>query len=621
MSVIEYTRVITNIKREILSKATQKRDFNITLEKALIRSYNLYKTIPNTSNDNDYGLLIELVFVLLYVALNEFGTSTSNILVDIENGSFCNKRYIDYCNILANPHGDARIHFDEKYLNWTHMVLYIVYLLQMGEFPVIIDSQLKQKKLNVQESFVGDITGIMYTSLIFRLINTKYAIDKTTSQIRHKEDVEYAIFVTLVSFYNSYNINFQERQEHNKMFAFINTLVNSQILSKPSFFTNANLKLNLKTYSEPKRSLSSYMYPLKVEYFFKFDNISSAYNCLIKSFLEENKYYLTRPEHFLTSKWECFKQLNTQVWKNSIVNYMKHDGKILLPVNATLDWILYRISDGIGKLYTDYTGEPVSFWDFSYYVIFALSIQYIYVYYQVMKQNESDYGVHTFNIQNDYKIVQAENVSLWTRIKRLLYGVGNPIDSINISDQQIVSKPFLAWVSNNNNINSKEYTSIYKVVPLPKADIKFKVSVTIDQEGNVVGGRETSDVQKKFEQSIKSGVIDKSLPKIFQKLALDTFDNSKTYNKIIDDFKRGYIMHELPLSEQVFIKKAFNIKKNYKTITLPEFDSKLYNVKVLETACSGAKVEKTIHTDKSTSYSVIVPLTQLEKNALHFKKV
>jgi hypothetical protein len=626
--------------------SNKKEKFNSTLQKTLIQGYKTYKSIPFQQNiNNDQSQVVEIIMVFLYTALYESGhLGTRGVhqtqLVDLANGSFCSNKYIDYCLVIKNMYET-----ENDILKWTHLILYLVYNLQMKRLPVVINNSLKRKIIDdVSDSFIANAIQLLYLVLLYRLVNIKHNLKLNNF---NTFEAEYAIFLVLISFYNSYSNALQNTlisgvQKDKRMWSYLNLFVHSQILDKNGYFKHVNAMLNVKEstwislWNRPLQSVSNtvsnYFYPLEIQHFFTFDNMYNAYKCLTTTFIESHAdKIVTNYSSPVSIQFLCFKDLGLSIWKNSVKNYIQNDNKIVVGSNVLFDTIIASViysGTSLQSLYTNSFFSSLSFVDFNYFIGFMVSLQFIYLSYFVLTNNNMKFGVHTFNFKQDVSNVSnLFSASFFQRIRNLIFSAGNPIESIKVIDSsEPTQPPFVAWVNNKNNMNSNEYSSSFvKVIPLPKTNIVYGAS---NVDSNLQYGGENvqkSLIQDLFEESIKNKVVDKNLPKLFQQLANDTIKNKIKYNKIIDDFKKGYIITELPLHQQIFIKKAFKLKSNkigggrsgfigggQPEITLPGFDSEIYSITLVDKACTPATLEETIHNNGSVTYSIIEPFTDLE---------
>jgi len=363
-----------------------------------------------------------------------------------------------------------------------------------------------------------------------------------------------------------------------------------------------------------KSSISDLVFKLKVEYYLDKSTINNTYGCITESFLEKYNSNIKVANSIVNVELVCLKNMRISIWKDHVYQYVQKS-KIIIPS------VLLSI--------TPVTLSVLTNVDANYLVSFMyLFFQSIYLLYFTLTRNNITFGVHTIHLNNDLKVLQEMYVSSgfpMTSIKN----VSKRISSITTLEPTL-DVPLLLWIQKKNEMSDSMNGIIYSYIPLPNTTITF-TDLGKKQQGGYGSGSgnifESTIVQKMFEYSLYTGVIDKDLPESFKTVLVEYIKHEEEKKKIIQDFKNKYILREIPLHVQLYIKQHFQIKSKIGggsndgvQVQIPEFDSTLYNIVVIDKGCTASFIEETIHNDQSKSYNILAPLTSTELEAINKTK-
>lgn len=645
-NLTEFNNILNILISGFTSSASNASNDSITLSMSdsLINAYTMYSRMDKTFTQNQNGNVIEMLFLFYYITLYEMGiyknntVAISRMLNDLHHGNFCNDLNFIYCDSINNKRNKfVGIKYDPYYMNWTHTILYMINILSNNKFPFVSNGNLYKVNSILSVEFTNKVVFLLNSILFFRLFNIRYIKSVQSVQINIKDEVsmEYCLFATIVSFYYHYNIVKLNKQDNMYPYwSFMNAFLNANFLSKGDNFLLLNIYLSgqetkevmddsyyqqllgyiFRRVDRVKSSISDLVFKLKVEYYLDKSTINNTYGCITESFLEKYNSNIKVANSIVNVELVCLKNMRISIWKDHVYQYVQKS-KIIIPS------VLLSI--------TPVTLSVLTNVDANYLVSFMyLFFQSIYLLYFTLTRNNITFGVHTIHLNNDLKVLQEMYVSSgfpMTSIKN----VSKRISSITTLEPTL-DVPLLLWIQKKNEMSDSMNGIIYSYIPLPNTTITF-TDLGKKQQGGYGSGSgnifESTIVQKMFEYSLYTGVIDKDLPESFKTVLVEYIKHEEEKKKIIQDFKNKYILREIPLHVQLYIKQHFQIKSKIGggsndgvQVQIPEFDSTLYNIVVIDKGCTASFIEETIHNDQSKSYNILAPLTSTELEAINKTK-
>lgn len=171
-----------------------------------------------------------------------------------------------FCQNLGGP---------DDYLNWTHMMLYLIQAIRSGKFPQIENNSAQTIPLdlsNVNKEFASNAIMFLYAVILLRLSLSAQRVPGVDARY----NIEACLFATIICFYSDY------------------ILVKKSLLKPTQKNWDTLYKQIQDYYMKPGKFFITLRLKYDKEAYLDQDNTTAIQGCIVKNFIDKHKKNLVQ---------------------------------------------------------------------------------------------------------------------------------------------------------------------------------------------------------------------------------------------------------------------------------------------------------------------------------------